>query len=439
MRPIVCTLLSAVSLLQIATLSSAADWLNWRGPNYNGSTTETGFPATFSLEENLAWSAQLPGEGASTPIVVGDAIFLTSVDEATNRVVAICLDSKEGTIRWMEPYSEEIRRDERSTCAGPSAVSDGEKVFFFSGDGHLVAFDLAGTKLWARDIEADYGDFAYQWTYSSSPQLYDGILYVQVLQRNEPVNGRGRTDAPIDSYLLAMEPATGKTLWSHVRPSDALLESREAFSTPIPITHNGRTDLVISGGDALTGHDPATGKEIWRWGTYNPEKIGHWRLVPSPVYGEGTILICGPKTAPVYAITAGGEGTLPPAANLWTSEGKEVTSDVPTPLYYEGYFYVLNGNNRFLSCVHPGSGKVMWTQRFEGKVKLEASPTGADGRIYLLSHLGEVSVFSAGPQGGQLLHSATFASEQSVNIRASIVPANKTLYIRTDNQLHAVR
>src|SRR5438093_13480351 len=103
---------------------------------------------------------------------------------------------------------------------------------------------------------------------------------------------------------------TGKELWRHVRPADAVQESLEAFTTPIPFTHDGRTEILITGGDCITGHDAASGKEFWRWGTWNPEKIGHWRLVPSPVAGAGVALACGPKGAPVFAAKLGGSGQL---------------------------------------------------------------------------------------------------------------------------------
>ncbi|MEM6916236.1 MAG: PQQ-binding-like beta-propeller repeat protein [Verrucomicrobiota bacterium] len=403
----------------------------------NGSSEETGYPAVFSKSDGILWEASLPGEGASTPVVWDDAVFLTSIDQEEEGIVGIRLSASSGEIVWSKKFGEGIRHDERSTFAGSSPVTDGSTVYFFSGAGDLAAFDFDGNQLWHRNIEEDYGEFAFQWTFSSSPQLYDGLLYLQVLQRDVPVNGRGNTDGPIQSFLLAMDPATGETQWKHVRPSDAVQESLEAFSTPIPILHRGRPELVISGGDHLTGHDPKTGEELWRWGTYNPDKIGHWRLVPSPVYGQGTLLICAPKGDPIYAIQAGGDGTLGNLDELWVSEGKEITADVPTPLFYDGYFYVLNGRNKFLSCIHPTSGKVLWSKAIDGKVKLEASPTGVDGKIYLLSHLGEVFVFSAGPEGGELLNSTTFGESQSINIRASIVPANGTLFIRTDDMLYA--
>lgn len=432
---VLCTLF-LVMVLQPVT---AENWSNWRGPNFNGSSQEKGFPAVFSKTDGLAWKTDLPGEGASTPIVWGNSLFLTSVDESEDGVVGICIDTETGKIRWSEKFGAGIRHDERSTFAGASPVTDGKTVYFFSGAGDLAAYDFEGKQLWHRNIEDDLGEFAFQWTFSSSPQLHEGTLYLQVLQRDVPVHGRGNKGGKIESYLLAMDPVSGKTKWTHVRPSDAVQESLEAFSTPIPVFHNGRPELVISGGDCLTGHDPETGKELWRWATYNPEKIGHWRLVPSPVYGQGTFLVCAPKGSPIYAVEAGQEGTIPDTSLLWTSQGKEITADVPTPLFYDGYFYVLNGRNKFLTCLHPTSGKVIWSKQIDGKVKLEASPTGVDGKIYVMSHLGEIFVFSAGMNGGELLHTTTFGESQSVNIRASIVPADRTLYIRTDDVLYAVR
>ena len=422
------------------TLSAVADnWPNWRGPNFDGSSSEkASYPAEFT-KEDAAWKTQLPGAGGSTPVVWDDAVFLTSANADNSAIFAIRIDAKTGKIVWSKKFSDEAMRDERTNTAGASAMTDGKLVHFFTGSGDLAAFDFDGNQVWHRNIEDDYGQFAMQWTFSSTPQLVHDTLYLQVLQRNEPVNGYGNTDGPIDSYLLAMDPATGKTRWKHVRENDAIMEAKEAFSTPIPITVDSRNELLIVGADCLTGHNPETGEELWRWGTYNEEKIGHWRLVPTATYGAGTVLICAPKGAPVYAIKAGGFGDISKAGNIWTSEGKEVTSDVPSPLFYDGYFYVLNGRNKFITCLHPTTGKVVWTSRIDGKTKIESSPTAVDGKIYFISHLGEVFVYSAGDNGGALLHTTMFGSSQSVNIRSSIVPADGTLYIRSDDHLYAIR
>ncbi|NNE93999.1 MAG: PQQ-binding-like beta-propeller repeat protein, partial [Verrucomicrobiales bacterium] len=184
-------------------------------------------------------------------------------------------------------------------------------------------------------------------------------------------------------------------------------------------------------------HDPDSGKELWRWGTWNPGKEKFWRLVPSPVYGDGVILACAPKGQPVYAVKAGGNGALNDTALNWVSNDKQISSDVPTPLFYEGYFYILNGRNKFLSCIEPVTGKVVWTERLDAKQKLESSPTAADGKIYVMSHLGEVFVLQAG-KDYKLLNKADMGEKDSRECRSSIVPANGGLYIRTDQKLFCI-
>src|SRR5678815_4944796 len=126
-----------------------------------------------------------------------------------------------------------------------------------------------------------------------------------------------------ESYLLALEPETGKTLWKHVRPSDARMESHEAYSTPTPFEHNGRTEILIVGGDCISGHSLKDGTEFWRWGTWNPTRITHWRLVPSPVTGGGVVLACGPKGSPVFACKAGAKGPQDDSGLAWKSTAKE--------------------------------------------------------------------------------------------------------------------
>ena len=426
-------------LLGTVSRVGAENWPNWRGPNFDGSSDESGLPTKFSATENIAWVADLPGIGASSPIVWEDAVFVTAVNEDEDAVVALKIDRTSGQIAWTRKLGEGVRKDDRSTFAGPSAVTDGERVIFFTGNGHLVVFDFEGEELWRRDIQKDYGVFAFGWTFSTSPVLFDGKVYLQVLQRDTAVDGRGFTDKMNESYLLALDVVNGKELWKVGRQTAAQMESREAFSSPVVAPYDdGRTELLVVGGDFLTGHDPATGKELWRWGTWNPdhgEKF--WRLVPSPVYGDGVILACAPKKQPVYAVAAGASGTLDFDDMLWQSDDKEVSADVPTPLFYRGRFYILNEGRKSLSCVEPKTGRVIWTERLDAKVKLESSPTGADGKIYLMSHLGEIFVVKAGDEF-ELLHSTQLGESQSTNIRASIAAAQGQLFIRTDRKLFCV-
>ena len=415
----------------------AENWAQWRGPFFNGSTTEKGLPVRFSKTEAVKWRADLPGPSAATPIVWGDRVFVSSVDQKARTLQALCIDRASGKILWQRETGVGIGLDDRSNYASPSPLTDGVLAWFFYGNGQLVAFDLEGKEIWSRNIQKDYGQFAFQWTFSSSPTLYDGRLYLQVLQRDVPVNGRGRPDGPIDSFLLALDPKTGKELWRAVRPSDARQESHEAYSTPIPFTFNGRTEILIAGGDCITGHDPANGRELWRWATWNPEKITHWRLVPSPVAGDGVVLACAPKGAPVYAFKAGGKGLLDDSGRAWTSEQREISSDVSTPLFYQDRFYVINSDRKTISRLVPDTGKVEWTGEPGSQAKIESSPTAADGRIYFMNQRGDVFVVEAG-DSFKVLHTAAMGDEGDRDLRSSVAIAQGCLFIRTGSKLYCV-
>lgn len=436
--------------LTVAASIHAENWGQWRGPNFNGSTTEKNLPATFSKTENVLWSAPMPGPSGATPVVWGDYVFVSSTDDTAKTCVALAFDRKTGKELWRVKVSDGAGKDRMSTFSNSSPVTDGKHVWFFYGNGELVCVDLEGKEVWRRNIEKDYGQFAFQWTFSTSPLLHDGRLYLQVLQRNVPAQGRGRKDGPNDSYLLALDPRTGKELWKVLRPAEAREESLEAFTTPTPYKHGGREELVIIGGDCISGHDPDNGKELWRWGTWNPTRIGHWRLVPSPTAGGGIVLACAPKNSPIYAVKLGGNGTLSKAGLAWQSfvqkdeetnsaarslETRDLSSDVPTPLFYEGKFYVLNGGKKKLLCLEP-SGKIVWSGDL-GRSDFQSSPTAADGKIYMMNFPGEVFVVQAGGNEFKLLHTAAMGEGENT-LRASIPISQGQLFVRTSKTLYCV-
>ena len=417
----------------------AENWPNWRGPSHNGSSTETNLPAKFSKTENVKWKVDLPGVGASTPVIWGDHVFLTS-SKGEDQSVALAYDRVTGSLLFERAFSGAYR-DERSNFSSPSATTDGKTVVFFFGNGPMAAYDFDGNELWQIDIEKQYGEFAFQWTFSSSPVLHGDKVFLQVLQRDEPARNRGRQDA--ESYLLALDAKTGKEIYRHVRPSDAQMESLESFATPLPITVGKREELVIVGGDVITGHDPATGRELWRWGTWNKgHKEQWWRLVPSPVYGDGIFLACAPKKAPIYGVKSGLQGTHDGSSGLaWKShptKQKPITSDVGTPLYYQGRFYIVDaGPTRSLSCIEPKTGRVIYCESLDSREKIEVSPTGADGKIYAMNQLGDVFVVKAGDQF-ELLHKAEMGESMKNLSRASIAVSQGNLFIRTDTSLYCI-
>jgi outer membrane protein assembly factor BamB len=430
----------------LVTLLNADNWPNWRGPNHDGSAEAQSLPTKFGKGDHVKWSAKLPGPSAATPVIWENKVFLSSIGTEDGSLLAIALDRDTGKFLWQDKAGsgyqpggdgDSWRLDNRSNYSAPSPVTDGKRVIFFYGNGDLVGYTLAGKRIWGRNIQRDYGDFTFQWTFSSSPTLYEGSLYLQILQRNEAVHGRGKPGA--ESFLLKVDPDTGKTIWKHTRPSNANKESLESFATPIPYEGAGRKELVIVGGDVLTGHDPATGKELWRWGTWNEgHKEQWWRLVPSPVIGDGVILACAPKKAPVYAAQTGLKGTHSGEnGQLWNSGRNSVlTSDVPTPLYYTGHFFILSDLRKALSKVDPKTGKILWTTPMPGRYKWRASPTAGDGKIYTMNHNGEVVVLDA--KSGKILHQAKMGEDYDDNIRSSVAISGRQLFIRTNSQLFCI-
>ncbi len=439
------------SYLNFAIIFSwGQNWNNWRGPLYNGSSDTTqSLPSKFDSKTNVKWKYEMPGPSAATPIINGQFVFISSIkiiDKSSGKgnLLAFCFDRNSGELLWMnnagsgyrpgEDDGFDYQLDSRSNYASPSPVTDGERVIFFFGNGDLVSYLIDGTEEWRRNIQKDYGDFCFQWTFSSSPTLFAGKLYLPVLQRNQQAHGRGNSSAL--SYLLCMNPKNGNTIWKHNRPSVAKMESLESFGTVIP----HKNQLLIAGGDVLTGHDPQSGKELWRWGTWNPNhKEQWWRLVPSPVVGNGVILVCAPKKAPIFAIKTGLSGTYEGKNGLsWqTREKPYLTSDVPTPLFYDNKFFILSDLKKVLSKVNPDNGKIEWSLELPGKYKWRSSPTGGDGKIYVMNHNGDILVVSSNE--GKILHLAEMGATYDDNTRSSIAIAGSELFIRTNKILYCIQ
>lgn len=410
------------------TNATADNWSNWRGPHQNGFTGEKNLPA--KLEEK--WKIPMPGSAAATPIIHGNNVFISTTDEVTRKLVAMAVDARTGKTLWEHVVAEGLSQDNRSNYASNSPVTDGERVIFFYGTGDLVAYDFGGNQLWKRNIQKDHGDFSFLWTFSTSPALHGGKLYMQVLQRNSPVRGKGSNNA--ESYILAVNPATGKDIWKHVRPSNANSESLEAFSTPVFHEVDGKTEMLIVGGDVITGHDPETGAEIWRWGTWNPRRIGHWRLVPSAVAGGGVALASAPKGEPIFAVKLGNKGTLSKEDIAWdTDKVRELTSDVPTPAYAYNDFFVLSDVRNYISRVDAKTGKVKWTTELPRTKKWRASPTVADDKIYIINHGGTMLVLDTAT--GNIIHEQEFAEGNQDGIRSGISIADGKFFIRTNSHL----
>ena len=424
--------LLSILIASAAAPVSAENWPQWRGPFFNGSTTESNLPARWSKTENVTWVLPLPGKSGATPVIWEENVFITSADAEKNLLV-ICVNRNTGKIRWKHVVATGDVQAGKNNMASPSVATDGKVAVALFGTGDIAAFDFNGKKLWSRNLSKETGTFSIMWRYGSSPLLYRGKLYVAVIQRNPPIYPHVVDDKPTrESFLLCIDPQTGKDHWRAVRATDAVTESQEAYTTPIPNEGVRGPEILLFGADYLTAHHPDTGAELWRCGSLNPEKIGVWRTVPSPVTGPGLVYVCLPRRkSPMYAIKDGAPGPDPKTQIAW--EFPEAP-DVCTPLYYRDKLFVLDGNRQFLGCLDPRTGEVKWKGTFGMKETFSASPTGADGKIYCISENGTVVVLEAGNEFKIL---STIKMDEGP-MMSSIAAANGQLFIRTAQNLYCI-
>jgi outer membrane protein assembly factor BamB len=412
----------------------AENWPQWRGPFFNGSTTESNLPASWSKTENVLWAAPLPGPSHATPIIWDDTVFVSSPDEDKN-LLLLCLDRHTGKVRWQKQVGVGDRTKGRNNMASPSPVTDGKTVWALFGTGDLAAFDFSGKPLWTRSLAREYGRFSIQWLYGSSPMFYKNRLYIQVLQRcaeagddASAVEGQPK----LESFILCLDPTTGKNIWRHVRPTDARAESQESYATPMPGECPGGTEIVVAGGDYVTGNDAATGAELWRGGGLrNFEHLPDSRLVPTPLLADGLVIVNGAKRNPMLAFRDCGKGDVTTSGLAWTYT--EHPTDCPTPLFYQGKLFVLDGDRQMMVCMDISTGKVQWQKLLGNREIYRASPTGADGKLYCFSEDATAVVMSAAD--GAVLGTVKMDEGQA---HATIAAAQGCLFVRTAQNLYCI-
>ena len=171
----------------------------------------------------------------------------------------------------------------------------------------LKGFDFAGNEIWGREIQKEYGRFGLNWGYASSPVLYEDSVYVQV------IHGMKTQES---SYILRIDKRTGKTLWRIERHTPAIRESHDSYSTPVIAKTNEGVQLIVLGGDVVTGHDLKTGEEIWRVTGFNPQNNDDYRTIASATYFDG-IVFAPTRERPLQAFKVGGKGDITSTNMLW--------------------------------------------------------------------------------------------------------------------------
>jgi outer membrane protein assembly factor BamB len=395
----------------------AENWPQWRGPQLTGASGETNLPLKWSRTENIAWRVPLPALSGSTPIVWGDRIFLNVAEKGQLALWAI--DRGRGDVLWKRPIGGGDKMMRKQNMSTPSPVTDGTHVWVMSGTGVLKAFDFAGKERWTREIQKDYGRFGIQWGYGSSPLLYNDALYVQVLHGMT-------TDDP--SYVLRIDKATGRTVWRVERPTKARRESPDAYSTPALLRYGSNAEVVISGGDVITGHDVNTGRELWRVEGLNPSDDPAARVVASPVVAAEQVIASG-RAGPIVAVRAGARGNATSSHVAWTINSG---TDVPSPVTDGTYLYVINDRG-IVSCLEVKTGKPVYTRKRLRSHTYSGSPVLADGRLYITDEGGVTSVIKAGPEFEVLAE-----NDLDEYTLSSPAVSDGQIFIRTDAALYAI-
>jgi len=429
----------------------ASDWARFHGPDGSGIDPDTRpVPIKWSDTENLKWKHKLPGPGSSSPIVVGQRVFVTCWtgygadrdkvgDEKDLRRHLICLDRNTGNVLWDQAVEPVLPEDPYSGnftqhgYASHTPVSDGQRVYAFFGKTGVLAFDMDGKRLWQTSVGTGSGSRG--WGTASSPILYKNLVIVTASAESEA--------------LVALNKETGHEVW---RQKDAGFSG--TWGTPILVDcGQGRTDLVLAVPFKIWGFNPDDGKPRWQC-----EGLSSDSMCSSVIAHDGIVyaLETGPRGGGTMAVRAGGEGDVTKTHVVW--RGKE-RSRIGTPVYQDGRLYWVS--SRIANCIEAGTGKQVYQTRLSGgAVAAEpgpssgrrpgggsggrggrggqdySSPVMANGKVYYLARSGEAFVYSVGPDF-KLLAQNRFASDDGDFSSTPAISAGQ-LFLRSSNCLYCI-
>jgi outer membrane protein assembly factor BamB len=406
----------------IATVTKSGQnksWSQYRGDNGQGDATDADIPVKWSNKENIHWKTRLVGRGASSPIIVGDNVFLTAYtgfcmalgDKKKKddlRLHVICLDRLSGKQKWTRsikanPASQNPNKEFITHgFASSTPVCDGERVYAFFGVSGVFAFDVEGNYLWQADLGSEHDHFGS----SASPILYDNLLIV---------------NASLESKrLIALDKVTGSIVWIF----DNVI--RTWASPSIGKSKDGRDELVMNQSFIINGIDPLTGEKLW-----SVDGIKDY-VVPIPVINGDIAYVSGGKQSRIMAIKLGGAGDVTETNKLWDSP---LVANVPSPVLHENSLCVV-GENRILQQFDISNGKQMAKARVGGQQNVFAPLVKTRDYFYLATPGVGISVVERKAKF-KVVATNKPDREDAVSMTACSMSGNDLFY-RTDDWIYCV-
>lgn len=372
-----------------APATGASDnWPEWRGPSAQGVGAEGDYPVKFTSDAGVAWKVELPGAGCSTPAVWDDSIFVTCGIDGQDGMVCYGLDGRE---RWRRQLGlERPGKHRNGSGSNPSPVTDGKHVAAYFKSGTVAGLTTDGRELWRVNLQDKYGKDSLWWDIGSSPVLSGDRVLVAVMQAG-------------NSYLVALDLATGEVLWKVPREYACPVESDQAYASPQVVELDGRAVLVTLGSDHLTGHDVETGKLLWECGGFNPNNERMWRVIASAVIDGDVAFVPYGRGECLAGIRLGGSGDVTASNRLWEREGRGLGAEVPTPVVRDGLVYLLGDSGR-VACFDIHSGDEQWSSNLpKSRQRYFSSPLLAGDKLYCPREDGIIFVGRVSDTGFELL------------------------------------
>ena len=374
--PLAATLCSAAGetdLEQFPKLSRDRDWPWWRGPSRNGVAASVSAPVKFSNAGGFLWKSPIPGRGHSSPVVVGDRVYLTTADEARETQSVLAFDRANGDLVWHERINQggfPAKNHPKNSEATPTIACDGERLFatFFHHQAiHVTAIGLDGKRIWQKSVGA-FSPKKYEYGYAPSPLIYRGTVIISA-------------EYDGDAFLVALRRDNGAQVWRTPRPANI------SYSSPVVAHVAGKDQLFLSGGDQVASFDPATGNPLWSAKGTTAATCGTAVWDDDHVFASG-----GYPGAETIALRADGSGSV-----AWKNNQRQYEQSL---LAHNGYVYAFTGQG-IAYCWRATDGREMWRQRLKGPVS--ASPVVAGDNIYWANELGTLYVFKASPEAFELV------------------------------------